>query len=197
MLELIIFSTLNGLLYGMLLFLLASGLTLIFSMMGVLNFAHASFYMLGAYFGYQISRYVGYWPGLVVAPLLAGVIGALVERYGANDAAGIAALYTEDAQLLPPDLEIVSGRAAIQEFFARTNPPGSATIEIATVETHVLGAYAHRQGSFLLKGPDGGTVSAGKFLELWKKADGRWLIHRDMWSANAPAPATATPDEPA
>jgi branched-chain amino acid transport system permease protein len=82
MLELIIFSTLNGLLYGMLLFLLASGLTLIFSMMGVLNFAHASFYMLGAYFGYQISRYVGYWPGLVLAPLLAGVVGALVERYG-------------------------------------------------------------------------------------------------------------------
>ena len=82
MLELIIFSTLNGLLYGMLLFLLASGLTLIFSMMGVLNFAHASFYMLGAYFGYQISRYVGYWPGLVLAPLLAGGVGALVERYG-------------------------------------------------------------------------------------------------------------------
>ena len=82
MLELVIFSSLNGLLYGMLLFLLASGLTLIFSMMGVLNFAHASFYMLGAYFGFQISRYVGYWPGLVVAPILVGFIGALVERYG-------------------------------------------------------------------------------------------------------------------
>ena len=66
----------------MLLFLLASGLTLIFSMMGVLNFAHASFYMLGAYFGFQISRYVGYWPGLVVAPILVGFIGALIERYG-------------------------------------------------------------------------------------------------------------------
>ncbi len=82
MLELILFSTLNGLLYGLLLFLLASGLTLIFSMMGVLNFAHASFYMLGAYFGYQISRWVGYWPGLVLAPLLVGGVGALVERYG-------------------------------------------------------------------------------------------------------------------
>jgi branched-chain amino acid transport system permease protein len=81
-LELVIFSSLNGVLYGMLLFLLASGLTLIFSMMGVLNFAHASFYMLGAYFGYQISRYVGYWPGLVIAPVLVGLIGALVERYG-------------------------------------------------------------------------------------------------------------------
>src|SRR6266487_4447604 len=48
MLELVIISTINGVLYGMLLFLMASGLTLIFSMMGVLNFAHASFYMLGA-----------------------------------------------------------------------------------------------------------------------------------------------------
>ncbi|HEX6020262.1 MAG TPA: branched-chain amino acid ABC transporter permease [Burkholderiaceae bacterium] len=86
MLELIVFSTLNGVLYGMLLFLLASGLTLIFSMMGVLNFAHASFYMLGAYFGYQISRYVGYWPGLVLAPLLVGAIGALVERFGLRTA---------------------------------------------------------------------------------------------------------------
>ena len=77
MLELIIFSTLNGLLYGLLLFLLASGLTLIFSMMGVLNFAHASFYMLGAYFGFQISLYVGYWPGLILAPLLVGGIGIM------------------------------------------------------------------------------------------------------------------------
>ncbi len=82
MLELILISTLNGVLYGMLLFLMASGLTLIFSMMGVLNFAHASFYMLGAFFGFQISRYLGFWLALVVAPLLVGVIGALVERYG-------------------------------------------------------------------------------------------------------------------
>ncbi|GJD52363.1 High-affinity branched-chain amino acid transport system permease protein LivH [Methylobacterium crusticola] len=82
MLELVIVSTLNGVLYGMLLFLMASGLTLIFSMMGVLNFAHASFYMLGAFFGYQISRFTGFWVALVAAPVLVGGLGALVERYG-------------------------------------------------------------------------------------------------------------------
>jgi branched-chain amino acid transport system permease protein len=81
-LEIIFISTLDGILYGMLLFLMASGLTVIFSMMGVLNFAHASFYMLGAFFGFEISRYVGFWPGLVVAPLLVGGIGVVVERYG-------------------------------------------------------------------------------------------------------------------
>src|SRR5438105_13940587 len=82
MLELVIISTLNGVLYGMLLFLMASGLTLIFSMMGVLNFAHASFYMLGAFFGFQIAQWLGFWPALVAAPVLVGGIGALVERYG-------------------------------------------------------------------------------------------------------------------
>jgi branched-chain amino acid transport system permease protein len=73
---------LNGLSYGLLLFMLSSGLTLIFSMMGVLNFAHASFYMLGAYFAYAISVKFGFWPALFVAPLIVGAIGALVERYG-------------------------------------------------------------------------------------------------------------------
>ena len=68
--EFLLTSLLNGLSYGLLLFMLSSGLTLIFSMMGVLNFAHASFYMLGAYFAYQISQWVGFWPALVLAPLL-------------------------------------------------------------------------------------------------------------------------------
>ncbi|NDZ16459.1 branched-chain amino acid ABC transporter permease [Variovorax sp. WS11] len=74
-------SLLNGLSYGLLLFMLSSGLTLIFSMMGVLNFAHTSFYMLGAYFAYTISGVLGFWPALVVAPLLVGALGALFERY--------------------------------------------------------------------------------------------------------------------
>jgi branched-chain amino acid transport system permease protein len=80
--ELIVISTLNGVLFGMLLFLLSSGLTVIFSMMGVLNFAHASFYMLGAFFGFQLTRWIGFWPALVLAPLLVGAVGMAVERYG-------------------------------------------------------------------------------------------------------------------
>ena len=74
-------SLLNGVSYGLLLFMLSSGLTLIFSMMGVLNFAHTSFYMLGAYIAYTLSGLVGFWPALVLAPLAVGVLGALFERY--------------------------------------------------------------------------------------------------------------------
>lgn len=78
--EFFIISMLNGLSYGLLLFMLSSGLTLIFSMMGVLNFAHASFYMLGAYFGYMLSGWIGFWPALVIAPLMVGALGAMFER---------------------------------------------------------------------------------------------------------------------
>lgn len=80
--EFTLISLLNGVSYGLLLFMLSSGLTLIFSMMGVLNFAHASFYMIGAYFGFQLSRWIGFWPALIVAPLLVGAIGAFIERHG-------------------------------------------------------------------------------------------------------------------
>ncbi|ORE91511.1 High-affinity branched-chain amino acid transport system permease protein LivH (LIV-I protein H) [Stappia sp. 22II-S9-Z10] len=80
--ETFVFSVLNGVTYGLLLFMLSSGLTLIFSMMGVLNFAHASFYMLGAYFAFTIGAATGFWVALFLAPVLVGLIGAAVERWG-------------------------------------------------------------------------------------------------------------------
>ena len=66
--EIVLVSLLNGLVYGMLLFMLASGLTLIFSMMGVLNFAHATIYMIGAYLAFTVSQYIGFFPALIIAP---------------------------------------------------------------------------------------------------------------------------------
>ncbi|MDP3226654.1 MAG: branched-chain amino acid ABC transporter permease [Acidovorax sp.] len=79
--EFFVISLLNGVSYGLLLFMLSSGLTLIFSMMGVLNFAHTSFYMLGAYLAFTISGVVGFWAALVLAPLAVFALGAAFERY--------------------------------------------------------------------------------------------------------------------
>lgn len=79
--EFAVISTLNGVIYGLLLFMVSAGLTLIFGMMGVLNFAHASFYMLGAYVAYAISARMGFWTGLLAAPLVVGMIGMAVERF--------------------------------------------------------------------------------------------------------------------
>jgi branched-chain amino acid transport system permease protein len=79
--DFVLVSLLNGISYGLLLFMVSAGLTLIFGMMGVLNFAHGSFYMLGAYIGYTVARYSNFCIALVVAPALVALIGALIERF--------------------------------------------------------------------------------------------------------------------
>ena len=79
-LDFLIIQILNGLGAGLLLFMLSAGLTLIVSFMGVLNFAHASFYMLGAYLAWSVSQWAGFWVALVAAPVLTGLAGALFER---------------------------------------------------------------------------------------------------------------------
>ena len=73
---------LHGLAYAGLLFLVSAGLTLIFGMMNVLNFAHAAMYMLGAYFSYTVLKVTDhFWLSLILCPLALFVIGALVERF--------------------------------------------------------------------------------------------------------------------
>ena len=119
-------------------------------------------------------------------------VATWIERYRQHDAAGVAALYTEDAQMLPPDAEVVSGRAAIQEFVRQSNPPGGPPIEIATVETLVFGDYAYRQGRFRVTDPQGKVAGTGKSVEIWHKVSGEWLIHREIWSWDQPA--TEPPD---
>ncbi len=75
-------QAIHGLAYGMLLFLVASGLTMIFGMMGILNIAHASFAMLSAYFCYQVLLMTGnFWVALLIAPVIAGICGILTERF--------------------------------------------------------------------------------------------------------------------
>jgi branched-chain amino acid transport system permease protein len=71
----------HGLAYGMVLFLVASGLTMVFGMMGILNIAHASFFMLASYFSYQVLSMTGnFWVALIVAPVVAAVVGIVCER---------------------------------------------------------------------------------------------------------------------
>ncbi|UWF60546.1 branched-chain amino acid ABC transporter permease [Brucella sp. 2716] len=77
----ILFAVLNGAIYGLLLFMVSAGLTLIFGMMGVLNFAHASFYMMGAYFAYTLQPLTGFWLAILIAPVIVGIVGVLVERF--------------------------------------------------------------------------------------------------------------------
>ncbi len=75
-------QTLHGIAYGMVLFLVSSGLTLIFGMMDILNLAHAAFFMLAAYFCYQVLVITGnFWLALLIAPIITAFFGILTERF--------------------------------------------------------------------------------------------------------------------
>lgn len=72
----------NGLVYGALLIVMCSGLALIYGLRRVVNFAHGSLYMLGAYLGYSIAAYSNFWVALVAAPAIMALFGVLLDRYG-------------------------------------------------------------------------------------------------------------------
>lgn len=72
----------NGLVHGTLLIIMCSGLALIYGLRRVVNFAHGSLYMLGAYLGYSIALHSNFWVALLFAPALMAVLGALLDRWG-------------------------------------------------------------------------------------------------------------------
>ncbi|WP_295952242.1 branched-chain amino acid ABC transporter permease [Rhodoferax sp.] len=72
----------NGLVYGALLIVMCSGLALIYGLRRVVNFAHGSLYMLGAYLGYSIASHSNFWVALVAAPAVMALLGVLLDRYG-------------------------------------------------------------------------------------------------------------------
>ena len=109
-----------------------------------------------------------------------------VAAFNSGDVAGLALMYCPEAKILPPNEPIISGPASIEEFWKSFNP-GNVRIEVSEVETLKLGEFWFREGTYNGLYPAEGEPRVGKFIELWKKVDSAWLIHRQMWSPNAPA----------
>lgn len=81
--ELFATQFINGLVYGMILVMIALGLMLILGLMGVINFAHGAFFMLGGYLAYAVTMQLGmsFWVALIAAPIGVGLLGVVVERF--------------------------------------------------------------------------------------------------------------------
>jgi uncharacterized protein (TIGR02246 family) len=113
-----------------------------------------------------------------------------VDAVAKGDAAAIAALYTPDAEILPPGAPMAKGRAAIQTEFAGL-VKAVKKITLKTVEVFPMGNYALEVSTWTLEDASGKGPS-GKAMVLWKKNGGAWQMYRDMWSDNgSPAPAAA------
>jgi ketosteroid isomerase-like protein len=100
----------------------------------------------------------------------------------ARDYRAAAALYAEDAQLLPPDAPIITGRSAIKAFWSEAVPAlGVQSATFKTLDVTLSGDQAVEVGTVHIV-TAGGPVTV-KFLVTWKRGtDGVWQIHRDMWN---------------
>jgi branched-chain amino acid transport system permease protein len=134
---------------GCILILVALGLSIVFGLMGIINFAHGIFYMLGAYAGWLTIHLTGsFWLALVTAPVSVGVLGALVERgvlkriYGTKNASFAGVLVTYGLAIMIPDL--------VRMTFGRPGKPFTVP-EVLTGSLFRLGAIdVHGYRVFIL-----------------------------------------------
>jgi uncharacterized protein (TIGR02246 family) len=113
-----------------------------------------------------------------------------MDAFRRGDAAGVAALYTEDAKLLPPDNQMMIGPLAIQSFWQGAMSMGIKEAKLETLEVESRDDLAYEIGRYeLMIQPQGGEsiTGIGKYVVVWKNQDGAWKLHVDIWNANSSA----------
>ena len=112
--------------------------------------------------------------------------------FNKGDAATVAAHYTEDAAVLPPDAARVDGRAGIESFWKGAIDAGLADLTLKAVEVHGSGDLAFEVGEVSYSAPANAgarSTATGKYIVIWKKdTDGAWRLYRDIWNANPATP---------
>jgi uncharacterized protein (TIGR02246 family) len=105
-----------------------------------------------------------------------------------GDVAGLAALYTENGQVLPPNSDFVTGKQAIQAFWQAIRDMGIKAATLETVELESHGDTATEVGKYTLLGDEEQVLDEGKYIVIWKQEDGEWKLHRDIFNSSMPAP---------
>jgi len=132
------------------------------------------------------------WLALAAAPALAqdkATIEKLNEAWTAafnkGDAAAVAAMYTEDAYVLPPGAEMVKGRAGIEAFW-RQAAQQMGDAKLTTLDVLPLGAEAAREiGTVMLKTKSQPSQEiTGKYVVVWRKVGPDWKLATDIWNSN-------------
>jgi uncharacterized protein (TIGR02246 family) len=107
----------------------------------------------------------------------------------AGNAAGIAALYAADAQLMPAGSEPLRGTEAIRKFWQGALASGISGVVLTTVDVFGQGTTATEVGEYELQDKAGKVLDHGKYIVVWRRDGEKWKLLRDMFSTNLPPPA--------
>ncbi len=101
-----------------------------------------------------------------------------------SDGPGVAALYTDNAQLLPAESDFVTGTEAIGQFWQAAFDSGIKGVSLVTLEVENHGDTAYEVGKLELRGADGKVLDRAKYVVIWKKEGTTWKLHRDIWTTS-------------
>ena len=105
-----------------------------------------------------------------------------------GDAAAVAAMYSTDAKVLPPQSDIVSGKQSIEKFWDGVIKSGVKGGVLKTLDVKQKGKSAFETGTYTLTGEGGKVLDTGKYVVIWKREKDKWKLHRDIWNTSTPAP---------
>lgn len=105
-----------------------------------------------------------------------------------GDGAALAALYSQDGQVMPAGSDPIRGAEAIQKFWQGALNSGVASVGLKTIEIFGRGPTATEVGEYELRDKAGKVLDHGKYIVIWQHADGKWLLLRDMFSTNVAPP---------
>jgi uncharacterized protein (TIGR02246 family) len=106
---------------------------------------------------------------------------AFVEAFLAGDARAVAELYTEDARVVAPGSPPAVGRAEIEAFWRGVIASGVKDVALSTAHVEASGGLAVEDGTVRLVAADG-AVNESRYVVVWKRVDGGWRLHRDIWN---------------
>ena len=108
---------------------------------------------------------------------------AFITAFLRGDATAVANRYTEDAQVIAPGSPAASGRPAIAAFWQNSIDSGVKDVALETAEVESAGDLAYETGIVRLVAKDGTTTEA-RYVVIWRRIDGNWMLHRDIWNSS-------------
>lgn len=118
-----------------------------------------------------------------------------IAAFNANDAARLTAVYTSDATIHPPNSESITGSEGIEAYWNAGFEMGINSGVLTTVKATGYGDTAVEEGTFVINAVDGSLIDKGKYVVIWKKVDGVWKYHKDIWNSSQPLPEPAPEPE--